>query len=114
MKRSGNFYYHLRTLSGMLIHRGMSQSSAPLKSKCRKINGIEAVNSPNGVIDFKITQEGLRIMRRGSFVIIGDPHCVWTPSRIARFARRVQMMNIGERIEVAGKNASRRQGNIKF
>lgn len=113
MKRNGNFYYHFRAEHGKLAHRGKIQASAP-KIKFIKINGVETTaNLTNKVIDFKITQEGLRMMRLKSFVIIGE-HRVWTPSRIAKFAHRVQVMNIGERIEATGKNASRRQGNIKF
>lgn len=116
MKRNGNFYYHIRAMEGRVIHRGAGQSLDSKKAKGAEINGVEKSESQNGIIDLKITQEGLREMRRKSLVVIGDQRRIWTPSRIAKFAHRIQVMNIGERVETAKENSGHRnrKGNIKF
>lgn len=113
MGRVGNFYFHLRVAGGKLVHRGEGLFSAPLKTKCRKANGIEAVAGPRGIADFSISQEGLRQMRAKSLIVVGDERRIWTPGRIQKFARRVQVFGVGE-TEMAGGNASRRTGNKKF
>ena len=116
MKRVGNYYYQIQVVYGAVVHRGVAQAQSPARAarvRCRKISGVEMTERQNGVTDFKVTQEGLKNMRQKSLIIIGDPYCVWTPARIIKFARRVQMINV---IEATVENFGRRSrmGNIKF
>ena len=116
MKRVGNYYYQIQVVYGAVVHRGVAQAQSPARAarvRCRKISGVEMTERQNGVTDFKVTQEGLKNMRQKSLVIIGDPHRVWTPARIIKFAYRAQIMGFGELVET-GENAGRRKGNIKF
>jgi len=113
--RSGNFCFHLRTLGGILVHRGVSQSSKKIHLKGKGVKGIEItsqLDEKNGLfLDYKITQEGLRGMRRRSLVIAEDPLRVWTPARIAKFCQRSQTV-----CNTSGgqETGNRRKGNIKF
>lgn len=107
--RDGNFYCEIIFLKAWLVHRGASYGGRDLTSEQRekfwsknnrlypKIKGIEKkcenLEGINLDIEtFRISLEGLRIMREKSFVIVSDPENpkVWTPKRILKSAKRVR------------------------
>jgi len=115
--RRGNFVYEVNMPGAFIVHRGVSQGGRKLtpekrakfwQKHCRKISGVDFDPADKGLI-MAVSVNGLRELRRRNLVVVCNPEKprVWTPNRIVKFGRKVQVMPQAEVITVGRRGGLR-------